>query len=37
MKNVFVWTLEDLEDMCAKQLNQLGHEIMAVDWNEESR
>ena len=35
MKNVLLIGLGRFGRHIAKQLNQLGHEIMAVDWNEE--
>ena len=35
MKNVLIIGLGRFGRHVAMQLNQLGHEIMAVDWNEE--
>ena len=35
MKNVLIIGLGRFGRHIAMQLNQLGHEIMAVDWNEE--
>ena len=35
MKNVVIIGLGRFGRHIAMQLNQLGHEIMAVDWNEE--